>query len=262
MKLTSLKLTLAAAALALTAHAAEAETLTVAASPIPHAEILEVVKPILAREGVTLDIKVFDDYIQPNVQVSEKRIDANYFQHKPYLDSYNKNKGSNLVSVVAVHIEPFGAYSHKIHKIADLAQGATVAIPNNPSNVGRALLLLSQAGLIQLKDPSNILATEHDIIRNPKQLKIRELDSAALPRILDQVDLAVINTNYALEAKLVPTRDALILEGGKSWYANLLVARPDNKNAPAIRKLAAALNSPEVKKFIEQKYKGSIIPAF
>jgi D-methionine transport system substrate-binding protein len=239
-----------------------AQTLTVAASAIPHAEILEFVKPTLAREGVDLQIKVFDDYVQPNVQVSEKRIDVNYFQHQPYLDSYNKAHGTNLVGVTAVHIEPFGVYSHRYKKLAQVPNGASVAISNNPSNVGRALLLLASHGLITLKDPKNLLSTTHDIVTNPKNLKIRELDAAVLPRVLDQVDLAIINTNYALEAKLVPTRDALLLENGRSVYANLLVARPDNKNADAVKKLAAALNTPAVRKFIEQKYKGAITPAF
>lgn len=240
----------------------QAETLTVAASAVPHAEILEFVKPQLAREGVDLQVKVFDDYVQPNVQVSEKRIDVNFFQHKPYLDSYNKSHGTNLVAVTPVHIEPFGVYSHRYKSLAKVPDGATIAISNNPSNVGRALLLLSHNGLITLKDPSNLLATTRDIVSNPKKLKIRELDAAVLPRVLDQVDLAVINTNYALEAKLVPTRDALVLENGRSVYANLLVARPDNRNSPAVKKLAAALNTPAVKKFIEQKYKGAITAAF
>lgn len=239
-----------------------AETLTVAASAVPHAEILEQVKPVLAREGVTLEVKVFDDYVQPNVQVTEKRIDVNFFQHQPYLDKYNQSHGTHLVGVVPVHIEPFGVYSHRVKKLAQVAAGATVAIPNDPANVGRALLLLSRNGLITLKDPNNILSTVRDIVANPKNLKIRELDAALLPRVLDQVDLAVINTNYALEARLVPTRDAIALENGRSVYANLLVARPDNRNSPAVKKLAAALHSPQVKTFIEKKYKGSIIPAF
>lgn len=253
---------LAAALIGLASLAVRAETLTVAASAIPHAEILEFVKPKLAQQGVDLQVKVFDDYVQPNVQVSEKRIDVNFFQHQPYLDKYNQSHGTNLVGVVPVHVEPFGIYSHRIKGLAQVQNGATIAIPNDPSNVGRALLLLQHKGLITLKDARNLLATPQDIVSNPKQLKIRELDAAVLPRVLDQVDLAVINTNYALEAKLVPTRDAIALENGTSAYANLLVARPDNKNAPAVKKLAAVLNSPEVRQFIEQKYKGAVVPAF
>ncbi len=253
---------LLAGLLAVSATAVSAEKLAVAATAVPHAEILEFVKPALAKQGVELEVKVFTDYVQPNVQVAEKRLDANFFQHKPYLAEFNKNKGTNLVAVTAVHVEPFGAYSVKVKKAAELKDGATVAIPNDPSNAGRALVLLQQNGLIKLKDPANILATPKDIVDNPKHLKIKELEAATLPRILNQVELALINTNYAIEAKLNPTQDALFIEGAQSPYANLLVARPDNKDAPAVKKLAAALNSAEVKQFIAQKYKGAVVPAF
>ena len=236
--------------------------LSVAATAVPHAEILEQVKPALAKDGVILDVKVFTDYVQPNVQVAEKKLDANFFQHQPYLDEFNKNKGTNLVAVALVHVEPYGAYSKKVKKIADLPKGATIAIPNDPSNGGRALLLLEQNGLIKLKDAKNILATVKDISENPKSFKIKELEAATLPRVLDQVDLALINTNYALEAKLVPTRDALFIENSKSPYANLIVTRPDNKDNEAIKKLVAALQTPDVKAFIETKYKGAVVPAF
>lgn len=248
------------ASLALTAQAAD--KVTVAATAVPHAEILEFIKPKLAAQGVDLNVKVFTDYVQPNVQVEEKRLDANFFQHQPYLDSFNKEKGSHLVAVAGVHIEPFGIYSRKVKSIATVGNGATVAIPNDATNGGRALLLLQKAGVIKLKDPKNILATTKDIIDNPKKLQIKELEAATLPRVLDQVDLALINTNYALEAKLVPTRDALVIEDHQSPYVNILVTRADNKNAPAIKKLAATLNSPEVKKFIQDKYKGAVVPAF
>ncbi|MGH8451234.1 MetQ/NlpA family ABC transporter substrate-binding protein [Pseudomonas sp.] len=252
-----------ALAAALTASLAQAnEKLVVAATPIPHAEILELVKPTLAKEGVDLDIKVFTDYVQPNVQVAEKRLDANYFQTLPYLENFNKGKGTNLITVVGVHVEPFGGYSKKITKIEDLKDGATVAIPNEGSNSGRALLLLQKAGVITLKDPNNALATPKDIASNPKHLKFKELESALLPRVLDQVDLDLINTNYALEAGLNPAKDALIIEDAKSPYVNFLVARPDNKDSDAIQKLAKALTSPEVKAFIEKKYNGAVVPAF
>lgn len=255
--------TLIAAVLATVSIAAQAQTrLSVAATAVPHAEILEHVKPALAKEGVTLEVKVFTDYIQPNVQVSEKKIDVNFFQHKPYLDEFNKNKGTNLVPVAAVHVEPYGAYSRKVKKVADLPKGATIAIPNDPSNAGRALILLEQNGLIKLKDSKNILSTVKDIAENAKGFKIKELEAATLPRILDQVDLALINTNYALEAKLVPTRDALFIENSNSPYANLLVSRPDNKDADAVKKLVTAIQSADVKKFIEEKYKGAVVPAF
>lgn len=253
-------LTAALAALALNAHAAD--KLSVGATAVPHAELLELVKPMLAKQGVELDIKVFTDYVQPNVQVAEKRLDANFFQHKPYLDEFNKGKGTSLVSVAGVHVEPFGAYSQKVKKLTDLKEGATVAIPNDATNGGRALLLLAKAGVVTLKNANNILATPKDIASNPKKLKFRELEAATLPRILNQVDLALINTNYALEAKLNPAKDALVIEGGESPYVNILVSRADNKDAPAMKKLAAALTSPDVKKFIQDKYKGAVVPAF
>lgn len=254
---------LLAALIAFSALPALAQTkLSVAATAVPHAEILEHVKPALAKEGVDLQIKVFTDYVQPNVQVAEKKIDVNFFQHKPYLDEFNKNKGTNLVVVAPVHVEPYGAYSRKVKKAADLPNGATIAIPNDPSNGGRALVLLEQNGLIKLKDSKNILSSVKDIVENPKGLKIKELEAATLPRVLDQVDLALINTNYAIEAKLVPTRDALFIENSNSPYANLIVSRPDNKDSEAVKKLVTALHSADVKKFIEEKYKGAVVPAF
>ena len=253
---------LIAAFAAVAAFSAHAETLTVAATPVPHAEILEFVKPALAKEGVDLKVKVFTDYIQPNVQVAEKRLDANFFQHQPYLDEFNKAKGTSLVAVTGVHLEPLGAYSSKIKKIEELPGGANVVIPNDATNGGRALLLLAKAGVITLKDPTNILSTVKDIATNPKDLKIRELEAATIPRVLTQVDLALINTNYALEAKLDPSKDALVIEGNDSPYVNILVSRPDNKDSDAMQKLAAALHSPEVKKFITEKYKGAVLPAF
>ncbi|MCY1174713.1 putative D-methionine-binding lipoprotein MetQ [compost metagenome] len=249
-----------AAVAAFSAHAAD--TLTVAATPVPHAEILEFVKPTLAKEGVDLEIKVFTDYIQPNVQVAEKRLDANFFQHQPYLDEFNKAKSTNLVSVAGVHLEPLGAYSSKYKTLAELPGGANVVIPNDATNGGRALLLMAKAGLIKLKDSNNILSTVKDITENAKDLKIRELEAATIPRVLTQVDLALINTNYALEAKLNPESDALVIEGADSPYVNILVTREDNKDAEAVKKLVAALHTPEVKKFIEEKYKGAVKPAF
>jgi D-methionine transport system substrate-binding protein len=253
---------LIAAFAAVAAFSAHAETLTVAATPVPHAEILEFVKPALAKEGVELKVKVFTDYIQPNVQVAEKRLDANFFQHQPYLDEFNKAKGTSLVAVTGVHLEPLGAYSSKLKDLKDLPSGANVVIPNDATNGGRALLLLAKAGVITLKDPSNILSTVKDIAQNPKDLKIRELEAATIPRVLTQVDLALINTNYALEAKLDPSKDALVIEGNDSPYVNILVSRADNKDSDAMQKLAAALHSPEVKKFITEKYKGAVLPAF
>jgi D-methionine transport system substrate-binding protein len=246
------------------APARAAEVLRVAASPVPHAEILEFVKPRLKAAGVDLQIKVFTDYIQPNLQVEEKHLDANFFQHRPYLESFNREHGTHLVEIPdsKVHVEPFGAYSKKIKSVAALREGAIVAIPNDPSNSGRALVLLQKQGLIKLRDPSNILATARDITFNPKKLKMRELEAATLPRVLDDVDLALINTNYALEAGLDPMHGALFIEGADSPYANFVAARPDNAASPAIRKLVQALHSPDVREFIKKKYKGAIVPAF
>ncbi|HBK46283.1 MAG TPA: methionine ABC transporter substrate-binding protein [Xanthomonadaceae bacterium] len=257
---------LAAASLALAAcggtSGGSGDTLSVAATAVPHAEILEVVKPILEKEGVKLDVHVFNDYVQPNDQVVQKQIDVNYFQTEPYLDAYNRDRNSQLTTVVGVHIEPFGAYSRRFKSLEELPQGADVVIPNDPSNNSRALILLDKAGLIRLKDPSNALSTQRDIVENRKGLKFRELDSAMLPRVLGQVDLALINTNYALDAGLNPTQDALAIESKDSPYVNYLVARPDNKDDPRVQKLAKALTGPEVKAFIEQKYKGAVLPAF
>jgi len=256
---------LVAAVLALSAcakPAADESKLVVAATAVPHAEILQVVKPLLEKEGVTLDVRVFNDYVQPNDQLVQKQVDANYFQTEPYLKAYNADRKTDLVTVTGVHIEPFGAYSRRFKSLAELPNGADVVIPNDPSNNSRALILLDKAGVIKLKDPSNALSTQRDITENSKQLKFRELDSAMLPRVLDQVDLALINTNYALDAGLNPTKDALAIESSDSPYVNFLVARPDNKDDARVQKLAKALNSPEVKAFIEQKYKGAVLPAF
>ena len=255
-----------AAALAVSAlfasSAAQAETLSVAATPVPHAELLEFVKPALAKEGVELDIKVFTDYVQPNAQVTDGQLDANFFQHKPYLDTYNKERNTDLVSVGLVHVEPFGAYSTKIKSLEELKDGAQVALPNDPSNGARALLLLQSQGLIKLKDPDNLLATARDLAENPKNLRFRELEAATLPRVLPDVDLALINTNYALEAGLNPTEDALFIEGEDSPYANLVATTEAKKDDPAIQKLVKALQTDEVREFIKTQYKGSIVPAF
>lgn len=241
---------------------ANAAKLSVAATPVPHAELLEFVKGDLAKQDVDLDIKVFTDYVQPNLQVADKQIDVNFFQHQPYLDSFNKEHKTDLVTVGLVHVEPFGAYSQKIKDIKDLKDGAQVAIPNDPSNAARALLLLQKNGLIKLKDPSDILATARDLSENPKNLKFRELEAATLPRVLPDVDLALINTNYALEAGLNPIEDALFIEDKDSPYANIVVTSVDNKDNADVAKLVKALNSDAVREYILEHYKGAIVPAF
>ncbi|MEC2343962.1 MetQ/NlpA family ABC transporter substrate-binding protein [Paenibacillus barengoltzii] len=241
--------------------AAEPVKLVVGAT-VPHADILKFIAPKLKEEGVELEVKEFTDYVQPNVQLYEKELDANYFQHQPYLDEQNSQNGFDLVPVVGVHVEPFGAYSNKIKSADELADGATIAIPNDPTNGGRALLLLQKQGLIKLKDDAGITATAKDIVENPKNLKFKETDAAMLPRLLPEVDLALINTNFALEANLNPTKDALFIEDKDSPYTNLLVARPDNKDSEAIQKLAKALTSDEVRTFINDTYEGALVPVF
>lgn len=235
--------------------------LLVGATAVPHAEILEVVKPILAAEGVPIEIKVFNDYVQPNVQLAERRLDVNYFQTKPYLDEFNAARGTELITVAGVHVEPLGLYSRKHTALAALPNGAQVVLPNDASNTGRSLLLLQSAGLITLKDPNSPLQTVRDIATNPKGLVFREVEAATIPRILPQVDAAVINTNYALDADLKPRTDALSLEGADSPYINYLVVRPDNQNDARVQALATALRSQAVKDFIAQKYDGAVIPA-
>jgi len=242
--------------------AQDKDTLSVAATAVPHAEILEFVKPMLANEGVTLDVRVFNDYVQPNLQVDQQRIDVNYFQTKPYLDDFNAGRGTHLVPFAGIHVEPLGGYSRKWKTLAQLPDGATVALPNEPSSTGRALTLMQKAGLITLKDPANPLALVKDIAANPKGLKFRELEAATLPRVLDQVDLALINTNYALDAKLDPAKDALLIEGKDSPYVNYVVGRPGGDKDPRVIKLIAALRSPETRSFIERTYQGAVLPAF
>lgn len=239
----------------------EGAPLLVGATAVPHAEILEQVKPILAAEGVPIEIKVFNDYVQPNVQLAEKRLDVNYFQTKPYLDEFNTARGTNLITVAGIHVEPLGLYTRKHKTLAELPNGAQVVLPNDASNTGRALLLLQAAGLITLKDPQNPLQTVRDIAANPKGLKFQEVEAATIPRILPQVDGAVINTNYALDAGLKPKTDALQLEGADSPYVNYLVARPDNQDDPRVQALAKALRGQAIKDFIASKYEGAVIPA-
>lgn len=252
----------AALAVSFSAHAQT--KLVVAASPVPHAQLLELVKSDLKGQGIDLEIKEFTDYVLPNTAVEEKQLDANFFQHQPYLTNFNKDRKTNIVAAPngGIHVEPFGAYSKKIKAIGDLKEGAIIAIPNDPSNSGRALLLLDKNGVIKLKDSSNISSTAADIAENPKKLQFRELEAAILPRALDDVDLALINTNYALEAGLVPTTDALLLEGSDSPYVNIIAVRADRANDPNIQKLTDALRTDKVREFIKTEYKGAIAPAF
>lgn len=239
-----------------------ANRLSVAATAVPHAEILEAVKPALAREGVDLDIRVFNDYVQPDVQVAEGRIDVNYFQTQSYLEEFNKARGTKLVTIAGIHVEPLGGYSRKWHSLAQLPKGAVIAIPNDGSTSGRALILLQKAGLIRLRTGAGMLATPKDIVENPRGFQFRSLEGATLPRVVDQVDMALINTNYALEAKLDPGKDALVIEGKDSPYVNYVVGPEAARSDPRVQKLVAALRSPETKAFIEGRYHGAVIPAF
>jgi D-methionine transport system substrate-binding protein len=203
-----------------------------------------------------------NDYVRPNLALADKELDANYFQHIPYLEKFAKDHKLNLMYTAKIHIEPMGIYSKKIKKLAELPNGAIVSIPNDPTNGGRALLLLEKAGIIKLKANAGITATVHDIADNPKKIVVKELEAPQLPRSFGDVTLAVINTNYALDAGLVPERDALFVENADSPYVNILVIRKGDENRPELKKLAAILNKPAVKKFIVEKYKGAIVPAF
>lgn len=214
----------------------DAKTLTVGASPVPHADILNLIAPQLQKEGITLKVIEFSDYIQPNLSLNDKELDANFFQHKPYLDSFSKDRGLKLTSLVAVHIEP--------------------------TNGGRALKVLETAGLIKVRPEAGVTATINDVVDNPKKIKFREIEAAQLPRALDDVALAVINSNYALGAGLNPVKDALAIESKDSPYANIVAIRTGDDSRAEIQKLKAALTSAEVKKFIETEYKGAVVPAF
>ena len=244
------------------ASAASAGTLRVGASPVPHAEILNFVKPILAKQGVTLQIKEFSDYVQPNLALADGSIDVNFFQHVPYLNTFQKDRPLGIVAGAKIHVEPMGVYSKRVKSLKSLKNGATIAIPNDPSNSGRALKLLERAGLIRLKPSAGISATVLDITTNLKRLKFRELEAAQLPRSLQDVDAAVINTNYALDAGLNPLKDALLIEDRNSPYANVLAAKPATLKNADYRKLVKALQSPETKAFILKKYNGAVVPAF
>ena len=239
----------------------KAVTLKVGVSPVPHAEILGAVKDKLAKEGVNVEIIEFTDYVQPNLALNDKNLDANYFQHKPYLDEFARSRNLKLVSAGAIHLEPMSVFSKKIKDLKDLPDGARVAIPNDPTNGGRALLVLQSAGLIKLRDGALITATPQDITENKKNLQFSELEAPQLPRSLEDADISVININFALEAKLNP-KDAIFTESSDSPYANIVAVREGDETRPEIKKLIEALTSQESKDFIEKKYNGAIKAAF
>ena len=235
------------------------ETVSCAATPAPHCEVLEVCKDILAAKGITLDIQEYDDYVIPNTIVEDGQCDTNYFQHQPYLDNFNEEKGTHLVTVAGIHVEPMGIYGGKSGSLDNLPDGASVAVPNDATNEGRALLLLEAQGLIKLADDSNLSSTPKDIVENPKNLTFTEVEAATIPSIASEVDLAVINSNYALGAGLNPVEDALALESSDSPYVNVLVCKEGNENNAAIQALAEALHSDTVKNYIAENFDGAVI---
>lgn len=245
---------------------AETVTLKVAASPTPHAEILEQVKPILAEQGIDLVITEYGDYIVPNTAVDEGDEDANYFQHTPYLEQFNAENGTDLVSAGKIHYEPMGIYAGKTASLEELPDGATIAVPNDATNEARALQLLAAQGIITIREDAGLTATVNDITENPHNVQVEELEAAQLPRTLADVDYAVMNGNYALEAGFSVGTDALATEDAESeaaqTYANVLVVKEGNENDPAIQALLAALKSQEVKDFINETYDGAVVALF
>lgn len=238
-------------------------TLKIGATPAPHAEILEQIKPDLKEKGINLEIVEFNDYVQPNIALNDRELDANFFQHEPYLNDFLKeHKDLKLKNAGGVHVEPMGIYSSKLKSLDELADGATVSIPNDPTNGGRALLLLQKANLLKLKDGVKEMATVQDIAENTKNLNIQEVEAAQLPRTLDDVDISIINTNFALNADLNPMKDALFIEDKDSPYVNIIAVREGDENRDDIKTLLTTIKSDKVKKFIEDKYKGAIVPAF
>ncbi|MFJ6631459.1 MetQ/NlpA family ABC transporter substrate-binding protein [Streptomyces sp. NPDC091376] len=243
--------------------AAESAPLVVAASPTPHADILNFVRTNLAdKAGLKLEVKEFTDYVLPNTATQQGQVDANFFQHKPYLDDFNKKNKTTIVPVVNVHLEPLGLYSKKVKSLKDIKPGQTIAVPNDTTNEGRSLQLLAANGLITVKPGVGTNAKLSDIT-DKKGLEFKELEAATVPRALNDVDAAVINGNYAIEADLKPAEDALALEKAEgNPYANFLAVKAGNEKDPRVEKLVTLLNSPEVKKYIEDTYAGSVVPAF
>ncbi len=246
--------------LGLSLNLASAETISVAATPVPHAQILEQVKPELEEQGYKLEIKEFTDYVLPNLAVDNGEADANFFQHTPYLEEFNKSKGTKLNSVAKIHIEPMAVYSKKYKSLDDIKEGAIIAVPNDPTNESRALDIIAKKGLVKFKEKP--LKTPLDIIENPKKIKFVELKAAQLPRALGDVDFAVINSNYAISANLNPAQDSVFIEDKESPYANILVVKTGHENDAKIKALIKALQSDKVKQFILEKYNGSVLPAF
>jgi D-methionine transport system substrate-binding protein len=250
----------AASIFSATAHADD--TIKVGVTGGPHAQVMEVVKQVAAKNGLNIKIVEFADYVQPNAALASGDLDANSYQHDPYLQSQVKDRGYKIIRIADTVTFPMGIYSKKVKSLADLKPGARIAVPNDPTNGGRALLLLQKQGLLKLRADAGLKATPFDIVDNPKKLKIVELDAAQIPRSLDDVDAAAINTNYAMEAGLKPKQDAIAIEDPKGPYVNILAIREADKGKPWVAKLIAAYRSPEVKQFIETKYGGAVIAAW
>ena len=246
--------------------AAETVTLKVAATPIPHAEVLYQVVDVLAEQGIDLQVTEYSDYVVPNTAVEEGDMDANYFQHTPYLDQFNEENGTHLVSVAPVHFEAMGIYGGITTAIEELPDGAKVAVPNDATNEARALQLLAAQGLIEIDPAAGLKATPNDITSNPKNIQFMELEAAMLPQTVEEVNLSVINSNYALEAGLNPAEDALAAEDSASeaaqTFANIVVVKEGNEENPAIQALVAALQSDAVRDFINETYSGAVVPMF
>lgn len=238
------------------------KTLKVGATAVPHAEILEAAKPLLEKEGIKLDIVEFNDYVQPNKALAEGDLDMNSMQHQPYMDNVVKKQGLKITSIGKTIILPMAVYSHKLKDIKDVTDGAKVTIPNDPTNGARALLLLQQAGLIKLKNGNSVDASVTDITENPKNLQFVELDAAQIPRSLDDTDLACVNTNYAIPAGLNPQKDSILVESKDSPYANVMAVRQGDENNETYKKVLAIYQSEPIKKFIEEHFQGTILPAF
>lgn len=243
------------------AQAAKMVTLKVGASPVPHADILKFVVPMLKKDGIDLKVIEFSDYIRPNLALADKEIDANYFQHIPYLESFAKARNLQLSILCSVHIGPMGIYSKTVKDLSKVKVGSTVAIPNDPTNGGRALKVLEDAGLVTLKAGAGINGTPADVVQNKFKLRIVEMEAAALPRTLDDVTLAVINSDYALSVGINPSKDSIFIESKDSPYANVVVVRKGD-NREAFNKLAKAIQAPEVREFILKKFKGALYPTF
>lgn len=236
--------------------------ISVACSPAPHAEILKVAAELLKEKNITLDIQEYDDYIIPNNVVEDGTVDANFFQHVPYLDDFNAENGTHLVAAAGIHVEPMALYGGKADSLDTIPDGAQIAVPNDTTNEARALLLLEANGLITLDENAGIGATKNDIVENPHNIDIVEAEAAQLPNILQDVEYAVINSNYAIDAGLNPLEDGLVIENSESEYVNVLVVKEGNEETDATKALIAALTSEKVREFINEEYGGSVVPVF